>query len=148
VETIIYTFVTGDISLIFYRSMVSIPVHLVASGIFGYFYGLSHFAKSIVSMENGEKVYGKRWLPKVLTLKRSVLYREEKIIEGILFATLFHAVMNLLFELSLGFLGVPLITGGIWMIFRLYKIGKKESRLIALFLSSRKKERELLRISS
>jgi len=132
-ENIIYSLVAGDMGIIFYRTMISIPIHLVASGIFGYYYGLAHFAQPIVKIEEGEKTYKAKWLPKLLTLKRSTMYREEKIIEGIFFATLFHAIINLLFEFTLGFLAVPLIIVGIVIIFRLYKIGRKEGQLITKF---------------
>lgn len=131
VENIIYCLAAGDMRIIFYRSMISIPIHLVASGIFGYYYGLAHFAKPIVKLEGSEKTYRKKWLPKLLTLKRSTMYREEKIIEGIFFATVFHAIMNLLFEFSLGFLAVPLIVIGIVVIFHLYTVSQAEYRLIA-----------------
>jgi len=130
IETIIYSIAVGDISLIFYRSMVSMPIHLVASGIFGYYYGLSHFAQPIVKLEGGEKTYRTQLFHQLLTLKRSTVYKEEKIVEGIFFATLFHAAMNLLFEFSLGYLAVPFIMIGVIVIFRLYKIGQAEDRLI------------------
>lgn len=133
IETLMYSFIVGDMSLIIYRSMVSIPIHLIASGIFGYFYGLAHFSKPIVNLEGGEKTYRKKWLPRLLTLKRSTVYHEEKIIGGIFFATVFHAVMNIFFEFGLGFLAVPLIVLGVVMLFKMYKLGKSESLLIARF---------------
>ena len=130
IETIIYSIAVGDMGIIFYRSMITIPIHIVASGIFGYYYGLAHFAKPIVKLEGGEKTYRKKLLPKILSLKRSAVYREEKIIEGTFFATVFHAGMNILFEFSLGFLAVPCIILGIVIIFHLYKAGEIESKLI------------------
>ncbi len=132
-ETIIYSIAVGNISIIFYRTMISIPIHIVASGIFGYYYGLAHFAKPIVQLEGFDKTYKKKWLPKILSLKKSTLYHEEKMVEGIFFATLFHASMNLLFELSLGFLAVPFIVLGIIMIFHMYNYGQAEDKLISRF---------------
>ncbi len=131
VETIIYSVIAGDMGLIIYRAMISIPIHLVASGIFGYYYGLAHFAKPIAELEGGDKKIKRKWLSKTLTLKKSTVYHEEKMIEGMFFATLFHAGMNLLFEFNLGFLSVPLIIAGIVVLFKLYKLGKAESLLIA-----------------
>lgn len=131
IETLIYSLVVGDMSLIIYRAMISIPIHLIASGIFGYFYGLAHFAKPIVQLDGSEGSYSKRWLPRLLTLKRSTVYREEKIVEGTFFATIFHAIMNVLFEFGLGFLAVPLIVLGIVILFKMYKLGQHESWLIA-----------------
>jgi RsiW-degrading membrane proteinase PrsW (M82 family) len=139
VETIIYCVAVGEWKLVFYRSLVSLPVHVVASGIFGYYYGLAHFAKPIVGLEGGERTYQAPlwgmarhgWLHRLMTFKKSTVYSEEKIIEGFLFATLFHAVANVLFELSWGTLAVPLIVAGIAVVFRLYKTGQREDRLIA-----------------
>ncbi len=132
IETIIYSFFVGEVQLIFYRALISIPIHLVASGIFGYYYGLAHFAKPIVKFEEGgEKTYKSKWLPKILSLKKSTLYHEEKIVEGTFFATIFHAGMNIFFEFNLGFLAIPFIVLGIFLIFRMYKMGKMESLLIA-----------------
>lgn len=121
VETLFYGVIAGQVELIFYRMLVTLPIHLVTSGIFGYFYGLAHFAVPITRAEGGEKIKGGHFLPKILSLKRSTLFHEEKMIEGIFFATLFHAGINLLFEFNLGFLAVPLIVFGIAAIFRLYK---------------------------
>lgn len=130
VETLIYSVLVGEMKIIFYRILISIPIHIIASGIFGYYYGLAHFSKPIVKLDGGEKTYGKNWLPKLLSLKRSTLYHEEKIIEGTFFATIFHAAMNLLFEFNLGYLAVPCISIGLVVLFRLYKLGKYESKLI------------------
>jgi RsiW-degrading membrane proteinase PrsW (M82 family) len=130
IETVIYGFIIGEMNIVFFRMIVSIPIHLVASGIFGYYYGLAHFAKPITELKGGEKIVGKAWLPKLLTLKISTVYHEEKMVEGIFFATVFHAAMNLFFEFNLGFLAIPFIVLGILVIFRMYKKGQSESRLI------------------
>ncbi len=121
VESLIYALAVQDPSLVVYRSFISIPIHLVSSGIFGYYYGLAHFAKPIVQNTGGDR--GSRWLSKILTLKNSVCYSEEKIVEGILFATLFHAVNNVLLEINLAFLTIPVIVLGLMMIAYLYRLG-------------------------
>ena len=79
IETIIYSIAVGEMSLIFYRSMISLPIHLVASGVFGYYYGLAHFAEPIVKLEGGKKTYRTRLFHKLLTLKKSTVYKEEEI---------------------------------------------------------------------
>jgi len=127
IETIIYSVIAGDMHIIFYRAMISVPIHLVASGIIGYYYGLAHFAKPITEIEGIKK---EAWLAKLLTLKKSTVYREEKMVEGIFFATVFHAAMNFLFEVNLGFLAVPFVVLGIVIIFRFYKLGQAEDALI------------------
>ncbi len=129
IETIIYTFSLGDASLIVYRIFLSLPVHMIASGIFGYYYGLAHFAKPITDADKAEAAQAS-WLAKILKCKRSTAYAEGKVTEGLFFATLFHVCANLLFEVSLAFLVVPLVVAGLLMINRLYKSGQIEWRLI------------------
>jgi len=131
VETIIYSLISGSIGLIFYRAMISIPIHLVASGIFGYYYGLAHFAKPILEFDKHKRSPLRKWFSTIFTLKKFAVFREEKMVEGMFFATLFHAGMNLLFEFKLGFLSVPLLICGIVILFRFYKLGKAESLLIS-----------------
>ena len=144
-ETIVYGIVAGNMKIVFFRTMVSLPVHVVASGIFGYYYGLAHFAKPMVAMNGGEKTYhgqlgglashgrAKRveWLHRLMTFKKSSVVSEERIIQGFLFATLFHALANVLFELSLGILAVPMIVFGVWILLQLYGASKKEAQLMA-----------------
>ena len=121
--TLIYAISSGDLSLIIYRALLSLPVHLVASGIFGYYYGLAHFSKPLTEATVGEKKYrwNIKWLHKVLSLKRSTVYEEEKIIEGLGLATLFHATCNVLFELNLAFVVVPILVIGLWLLSYFYK---------------------------
>lgn len=137
IETIIYSLSAASISIIFYRMLVSLPIHVVASGIFGYYYGLAHFSllrRGFGGQANyhinlwGMGRHG--WLHRILTLKKSTVYSEEKIVEGILFATLFHAAMNLLFEFNLGVIAVPFIIAGLVLIARLYAVSQQEQRKI------------------
>ncbi|MBU0727461.1 PrsW family intramembrane metalloprotease [Patescibacteria group bacterium] len=122
-ETFIYAISAGDMSLIVYRAMLSMPVHLIASGIFGYYYGLAHFSKPLVKVEGGEKTYrfNLKWLHRILTLKKSTIYEEEKIVEGMSLAVLFHATCNVLFELNLAFVVVPILVIGLFLISHFYK---------------------------
>ncbi len=130
IETVIYALSVGDLHLIIYRIFLSLPVHMIASGIFGYYYGLAHFAKPIMEKEGGDKMVHPGWLPKILKWKRSTAYAEGKVTEGLFFATLFHVVANVLFEISLAFLVVPLVVVGIMMVGHLYKAGQTEWRRI------------------
>jgi RsiW-degrading membrane proteinase PrsW (M82 family) len=132
IETIIYALVTGELSLLMYRAFLSIPVHLISSGIFGYFYGLSHFAKPITNKTVGEKTYrlNIKWLHKILTLKRSTLYEDEKMVEGLGLAVLFHGTCNVLFELNLAYIAIPILVIGLIIISYLYKESRIFYRMI------------------
>jgi RsiW-degrading membrane proteinase PrsW (M82 family) len=120
-ESLIYGVTNGDMSIIVPRAILSMPVHIVASGIFGYFYGLSHFAKPLTENAGKEKTYSFKWLHRILTFKRSTVYEDEKIIEGLCLASIFHATCNLLFEIDLAFAAVPIIVIGLFIVFHLYK---------------------------
>ena len=117
-ETLFYAFSTQDLHLMFYRSFLSIPIHLVASGIFGYFYGLAHFSQPIAGRKKPLHLH---IFHRIMTLKKETVYREEKMVEGLTLAVLFHAACNILFEVDLAFLVVPIIVAGLFMISFLYQ---------------------------
>lgn len=130
IETVIYAVTIGDFSIIIYRSFLSIPIHLVASGIFGYYYGMAHFSKDITRVDGGEKILFPGWLPKMLKCKRSLLYAEGHITQGLFFATLFHAAANVLFEIEMAWAVVPFVVIGLVTLVHLYKESHAEWRLI------------------
>ncbi|MFH1012815.1 MAG: PrsW family glutamic-type intramembrane protease, partial [Candidatus Peregrinibacteria bacterium] len=130
IETMIYAITTGDIGLIIYRAFLTLPIHIIASGIFGYYYGLSHFSKPIMSYGNRHETEYAGFLAKILKCKKSTVYAEGKMTEGLFYATAFHAVANVLFEISLAFLVVPLVAGGLILLIHLYKDSLQEWRLI------------------
>ena len=137
IETIIYAVNTGDIAIVLPRALLTMPIHLIASGIFGYYYGLAHFAKPITAAERKEKKYRIKfkWFHTILRMKKSDVYEEEKIAQGLVMATLFHTLANLLFELNLAFITVPLIVIGLIVISYFYK----ESHFIYRLLHKRAK---------
>lgn len=128
-ETIIYGFLSSNPEVIFYRSLVTIPVHIIASGIFGYFYGLAHFAKPLVAIE-GTSGWMKWKFFKQIGLKRNFLYHEKQMIQGAFWATVFHFGINLLFEFNFGFAAVPFLVIGILILFRFYKMAKDQTLLM------------------
>jgi len=132
-ETVIYAISGGDLSIIIYRSFLTLPIHLVASGIFGYYYGLAHFAKPLTQIKKKEDKsysFNLKWLSKLLRLKKANVYEEEKMIEGLALATLFHGVANVLFELNLAFVVVPFIVFGLILLAYYYKESHTLNRLL------------------
>lgn len=139
-ETLIFALLAGDPKVIFYRALISFPIHLVASGVFGYYYGLAHFAKPIVEMEEGsDQMVGRRWLPRLLRFRKSMLYHEKKIVEGTFLATVFHAAINLFFEFGIGFLMIPFLMIGMMTLFRFYDWAKDRDRLLKRKLIKQKR---------
>ncbi len=123
IENIIYAISIGDMSIILARALLSMPIHIICSGIFGYYYGLSHFAKPILKSEHKEKRYQIKfkYLHTVLRMKKSDVFEEEKIAQGLIIATLFHTFANILFELNYAFVAVPLIVIGMTVLSYFYK---------------------------
>ncbi|MBN1258160.1 PrsW family intramembrane metalloprotease [Candidatus Peregrinibacteria bacterium] len=131
IETLMYAIQGGDFSVVLYRAMLSLPIHLVASGIFGYYYGLARFADPLTGKAGG-KLFLKTTsaLHFLLTFRRSTVYAEKKIVEGLALATLFHAACNVLFELNLAFLVVPIVIIGLVMVSFLYKESHNLYRIV------------------
>jgi RsiW-degrading membrane proteinase PrsW (M82 family) len=130
IETLIYAYTTQNMDLMIYRAMLSLPVHLIASGIFGYYYGLAHYASPLSKTKEGKRVWGFKWLHGILKMKRKTVYAEEKMTEGLFFATLFHALANILFEMDLAFVVVPIIVIGLMIMSHLYKLGNIEWKML------------------
>jgi RsiW-degrading membrane proteinase PrsW (M82 family) len=90
------------------RSGISVAAHVIFSAIFGYFYGLAKFSDVIYAEEkklNQHPIIG--FFHKVLHLKGSTLYHEEKMMEGLLLAIVLHAIFNALLEFGLIHFVVP-----------------------------------------
>lgn len=135
IETIIYAVTVKDMALILPRALLTMPVHVIASGIFGYYYGLARFATPILKAGNKKKKYQIRfeWFHTLLRMKRTEVYEEEKTAQGLIMATVFHTTANVLFELNLAFITVPLIVVGLLGLSYYYK----ESHVIYRLLHRR-----------
>ncbi|MDH5597148.1 MAG: PrsW family intramembrane metalloprotease [Candidatus Peregrinibacteria bacterium] len=136
IETIIYGIAVGDMGIILPRALLSMPIHVIASGIFGYYYGLAKFADEILKAKHKEGRYNIRfkWFHMVLRMKKSDVYEEEKTAQGLVLATLFHTVANLLFEFNLAYITVPVIVLGLIVLTYFYK----ESHVLYRLLNKRK----------
>ncbi|MDD3067036.1 MAG: PrsW family glutamic-type intramembrane protease [Candidatus Gracilibacteria bacterium] len=85
-----------------FRSIGSMFLHILASGIFGYFYGIAHFAKPILQEElkQGGDLTTTKWLHRILHLKSEVIFYEQKITQGLLVAAVLHGVFDFLMGMS------------------------------------------------
>jgi RsiW-degrading membrane proteinase PrsW (M82 family) len=83
------------------RSTVSVIAHVCFSSILGYFYGISRFSTEIYQEEAKQMQHPiLRWMHRILHVKGSTLFHEEKLLEGMLLAMLIHAVFNSFLELG------------------------------------------------
>lgn len=109
------------------RSVLLVFAHAMFSGIFGYYYGLGHFAQPLLveRMVSQPTYFFRKTLAKLLSFKSEPTYREQKMMEGLIIAVLFHTTFNLLIQFSLtAWAFLLVILGGVWLF---YLLGKKEN---------------------
>lgn len=85
----------GDAPTLLLRSVLTVLMHAVASGILGYFYGLAHFSAEEVRHGHAGRGPVYRLLHKVFLFRRERLYHEAKMFEGLVLAGAYHAAFNL-----------------------------------------------------
>jgi len=111
-----------------FRSLFSTFAHVMFSGIFGYFYGVAHFADPIWKKKiKKERHPVLNWLHKVSHFKKTTLFHEEKILEGLIAATLLHAAFNVFLEMEWLVVIVPFLFIGYLILDNL--IERKENHL-------------------
>jgi RsiW-degrading membrane proteinase PrsW (M82 family) len=120
--------------IVVFRSLLSVFGHILFSGIFGYFYGIAHFASPLYH----EEVHKNRhsiiqWLHKVLHLRGSVLFHEEKMMEGLLVAAGMHTFFNFFLQLGNVVVVVPFLFAGYFLLS--YLMDKKEDHKIMGYVS-------------
>jgi RsiW-degrading membrane proteinase PrsW (M82 family) len=113
------------ISFIF-RSIFSTFAHILFSGVFGYFYGVAHFAKPIWQKEIRENRHPiLNAFHKITHLKGSTIFAEEKMLEGLFIAILLHSFFNVALEVGWTFIIVPYLVIGYMFLSHLFD--KKEN---------------------
>ena len=92
------------------RSTISVMAHVCFSAILGYFYGVAKFSREIYQQEVQQNKHPiiKR-LHKLVRMKGSTLFHEEKMMEGMLLAMICHAVFNWLLEMGQVTLMIPFL---------------------------------------
>ena len=110
------------VSFIF-RSVFSTFAHVLFSGVFGYFYGMSYFAEPIWSEEQRKSRHPMiDFFHTVFHMKKNRVFAIEKMSEGLLLAVTLHAGFNILLELNLTFLMVPFLVVGYSYLDHLFKV--------------------------
>jgi hypothetical protein len=116
----------GDTPTLLLRSVLTVLMHAIASGILGYFYGLAHFSAQEVRDGHGGRGPVYRALHRVFLFRRERLYHEAKMFEGLILAGAYHAAFNL--AASQGRVGVMLGLVGAGCAFMYYLLGVKSNR--------------------
>ena len=116
----------GDTPTLLLRSVLTVLMHAIASGIFGYFYGLAHFSVEEIRRRHGGRGPVYRWLHRVFLFRRERLYHEAKMFEGLVLAGTYHATFNI--AANQGRIGVMLGLVGAGCAFLYYLLGLKSNR--------------------
>lgn len=119
-----------------FRSSFSTFAHLLFSGVLGYYYGVAHFAAPILQ----EELRAKRqkwvvWLHKLLNLRKTKLFHQEKLVEGLVVSIGLHALFNIFLEMGLTFMIVPFLVGGYFTLNYLFSL-KENRKNYGKFLSN------------
>lgn len=94
------------------RSVISVTAHVCFSAILGYYYGIAHFASTIYQESAKEHQHPViKWFHRLVHLKESTVFKEEKMIEGMFLAIVIHALFNSLLEFNKMNLIVILLCG-------------------------------------
>jgi len=115
-----------DTAMLVLRSVLTVLMHAVASGIFGYFYGLAHFSHHEVRSGHGGRGPLYRLLHRTFLFSREGLYHEAKMFEGLILAGTYHATFNL--AASQGRIGAMVVLVGAGAAFLYYLLGLKSNR--------------------
>lgn len=130
VENILYfsNFPDNILALFVGRSLLTVLAHVVFSGIFGYYYGIAHFASPLYFERNvvrGKRSVYLRVLSKIFRIRKDNVFREVMILNGLFMATLIHATFNFLLELGYVQFAFLLVIGTAYLLLKLLK--KKEN---------------------
>lgn len=113
-----YEYYTDEnfVFIFIYRSLFTTLMHVGASGIIGYFYGISLFSKSMLTnyeIEKGQyQVPG--WLKKLLGMNKNKTFQSASVTQGFVIAALIHGLFNVLLEIDLKIISaivVMILTG-------------------------------------
>jgi hypothetical protein len=116
----------GDMPTLLLRSVLTVLMHVVASGILGYFYGLAHFSSEEVRRGHGGRGPLYRLLHRIFLFRREGLYHEAKLFEGLVLAGAYHAAFNI--AASRAQITVMLALVGAGSAFLYYLLGLKSNR--------------------
>lgn len=113
----------------FFRWIFSTFAHVLFSAVFGYYYGIAHFATPLLQEElrNNKRTFWD-WYNKVIRFRTVELFHEQKMFEGLFLAVLLHAVYNIFLEMNWTFIMVPYLVVGYLYVSHLFKIKENHKR--------------------
>lgn len=112
-----------------FRSIFTTLLHISASGIIGYFYGLCTFSKAIVTKYEIEKSEYKPLskIRKLFGLEKKSIYTSLSIVQGFFLASILHMVYNALLFYGLKYIAAMIVI--IFSIVLIYILGHKNTHI-------------------
>lgn len=119
------------------RVTVVTMVHVLCSGILGYYFGMAFFASPMLKIQHMKKKRHRvlEFLNRVLHLKKSHVYHDQMFMTGLVLSMLVHGLYDFLLTINVTIAGIPLVVpvilvyffGGFWFLSTL--LNKKELNL-------------------
>lgn len=137
------------IFLVISRVTIVTMVHMLCSGVLGYYFGLAHFASPVLRLEYVQKKQHPFliFFKNILHIKKTHLYKDEMMAIGLVSAMLLHSLYDLIlsstFALSNTFVSVAIMTyflGGYLLL--TYLLKRKEARMKLGLLTHNRMEDE------
>ncbi len=119
------------------RVTIVTMVHMLSSGILGYYYGMAHFASPMLKLHHIKKKHHPilSFIKRFIHIKRSESYYDEMVIIGMVLSMGLHGLYNFLLSINISVFGIPLVLpimfsyffGGYWYLSTLLE--KKDLQL-------------------
>lgn len=89
--------------LFFMRSIFSTFLHVLCSGIYGYYYGVGYFSKCVFNekYKDGKKFIVPEILHKIFHFKRERVFHDEMISLGLIISSVMHGFYNFILDINL-----------------------------------------------
>lgn len=143
-ENIYYFYTVGAgmkiyqfLALFSFRSIITVCGHLIFSGVFGNFYGISKFSKSYVTHQywGNVKKTDKRALTDEELKRKSFLFRKTTVIKGLSLAVMLHAMFN--YFLEQGMVSYVLWLIGLSLVYLIYLYKRRSGYITLLYRRSK-----------
>ena len=117
------------LTIFVYRSVFTTLLHVCASGLLGYFYGMSIFSKSILTNYEIEKseYNAFSWLRNLFGMKKKSIFQSISVTQGFFIVATLHAIFNLLIILDFKKLSAFLII--FFSMFIVYLLNLKSTQI-------------------
>ncbi|MFH0820542.1 MAG: PrsW family glutamic-type intramembrane protease [Candidatus Peregrinibacteria bacterium] len=123
---------SGFILFALFRVTIVTMVHVLCSGVLGYYYGMAFFASPMLKiqiMKQGRSHPILDFLKRVLHLKKSHMYHDQMMVTGLIASMFLHAMYDFVLSLNFTVLGIPLYLpvmllyffGGYWYLSYLFE---------------------------